>query len=132
MKKFIVLEPTYDYENFGIGGGCPPIETEAGWLLFYHAIEENDSIKTYHAGVALLDKNDPKKVIGRLNHPLFSPNEDWEKTGTVNNVVFPTSAILKDGKIDIYYGAADSVIALKTMELNSILDELITRNDKNE
>jgi predicted GH43/DUF377 family glycosyl hydrolase len=132
MKKFIVIEPAYNFENFGIGGGCPPVETEAGWLLFYHAIEEHNSSKTYHAAVALLDKNNPTRIIGRLSYPLFSPTEDWEKDGTVNNVVFPTSAILKDGKIDIYYGAADSVIALKTIELSSLLTELISQNDKKE
>jgi len=125
LKKFIVLEPKFEFENFEIGGGCPPIEIEAGWLFIYHGVEEKNSKKIYHAGVALLDKKDPTKVLGRLSHPLFSPTEEWEKKGDVNNVVFPSSAILRGNNLDIYYGAADSVIALKTVALDSLLSELI-------
>lgn len=126
LNEYIVLEPKFEFENFGIGGGCPPIETDKGWLFIYHAIEEKNAIKTYRAGAALLDKNDPTKILGRLNHPLFSPEQNWEKVGDVNNVVFPTGAILNGKNIDIYYGAADSVIALKTINLESLLLELIS------
>lgn len=58
-------------KNYSVGGGCPPIETEKGWLLIYHGIQEKNSVKTYRAGVALLDKDNPTKVIGRLKHPLL-------------------------------------------------------------
>lgn len=124
LKKFVVLEPKFDFENYEIGGGCPPVETKAGWLLIYHGVEDTHPNRTYHACAALLDINDPQKVIGRLNHPLFSPTEAWEKNGDVSNVVFPTSAIINGNNLDIYYGAADSVIALKTIDLDSLLVEL--------
>lgn len=129
LKEFVILEPKFKYDNSYIGAGCPPIKTKYGWLLIYHAVEDKNNIKTYHASAALLDINEPTKVISRLNHPLFSPTESWEKSGDVNNVVFPTSAILNKNKIDIYYGAADSVIALKTVDLDSLLAELL--NQKN-
>jgi len=125
LKDFIILEPKFAFENSYIGGGCPPVRTKKGWLLIYHAVEEKDGNKTYHAAAALLDINNPTKVIGRLSYPLFSPTENWEKNGTVNNVVFPTSAILNGNNVDIYYGAADSVIAKKTINLDSLLSALI-------
>lgn len=127
MNDYVVLEPKFDFENFGIGGGCPPVETDLGWIFIYHAIEERSFLRTYHAGVALLDKNNPTKVIARLSHPLFSPIEKWEKNGDVNNVVFPTSAIINGENLDIYYGAADCVIALKKVNIKSLLDELLNK-----
>lgn len=124
LNKFIILEPKFEFENSYIGGGCPPIRIKDGWLFIYHAVEEINDVKTYHAAAVLLDADNPQKVIGRLNHPLFSPNENWEKSGDVNNVVFPTSAILNGNNVDIYYGAADSVIALKSVDLKSLVEEL--------
>ena len=125
LKDYIILEPKFSFESSYIGGGCPPIRIKEGWLFIYHAVEEKDDFKTYSACAALLDINDPQKVLGKLNHPLFSPTENWEKSGDVNNVVFPTSAILNGNKLDIYYGAADSVIALKTVDLDSLVSELL-------
>ncbi|MFA5357260.1 MAG: pesticidal protein Cry7Aa, partial [Candidatus Omnitrophota bacterium] len=74
-----------------------------------------------------LDLDDPAKVIGRLKRPLFSPTEDWEKQGDVNNVVFPTGTVLKDGRLYIYYGAADKLIAAKSVDMNELLRELKTQ-----
>lgn len=127
LKDFVILEPKFEFENSYIGGGCPPIRLKEGWLLIYHAVQEKNNLKTYSASAALLDINNPTKVLGRLNHPLFTPTENWEKQGDVNNVVFPTSAILNGNKIDIYYGAADSVIAVKTVDLDSLMNELLNK-----
>lgn len=129
LNKFIILEPKFGFENSYIGGGCPPIRVSEGWLFIYHAVEEKNDVKTYHAAAILLDAINPQKVIGRLDHPLFSPNESWEKSGDVNNVVFPTTAIINGDKLDIYYGAADSVIGLKTVDLNSLVNELILQKN---
>jgi predicted GH43/DUF377 family glycosyl hydrolase len=63
-------------------------------------------------------------VIGRLKQPLFSPTEPWEHEGDVPDVVFPTGAIIKDGRIYIYYGAADKLIAAKSFDLDELLTEL--------
>jgi len=73
LCDFVVLESKYWYESRNIGGGCPPIETDKGWLLIYHAVDDMNRGKIYRAGAALLDKNNPTKVLGHLKEPLFFP-----------------------------------------------------------
>lgn len=123
LDDYVVLDPKHWFEIRNIGGGCVPLETEDGWLLIYHAVEDTKFGKVYHAAAALLDKNNPKKVIGRLDYPLFSPNNNWEKEGIVNNVVFPTGAIIDEGRVMVYYGAADKLIAAKSFKLTDIINE---------
>lgn len=125
IDQHVILDTKFWFENRNVGGGCPPIETKDGWILIYHGVENSfDGNKIYRVGAALLDPNDPTKIIGRLNHPLFSPEEPWEKTGNVANVVFPTGAIIQNKRLYIYYGAADSLIAAKSMDLAELLEEL--------
>ncbi len=124
LKDFIIIDPKYPFENRNVGGGCPPIETPYGWLLIYHAVEDTKKGKVYHAGAALLDLNNPQRVLGRLKKPLFSPTAPWEKTGITKNVVFPTGAIIKGENLIIYYGAADTVIGAKLVNLESLIKEI--------
>ncbi len=125
FEHHTLLDPRYRFENHKIGGGCPPIETEAGWLFIYHGVGRTFLHKRrYCAAVALLDRANPQKVLARLPYPLFSPSSIWERKGSVNNVVFPTGALIKNDRLYIYYGAADSRIALKSMALNDLLGEL--------
>ncbi|MBN1914031.1 MAG: pesticidal protein Cry7Aa [Candidatus Omnitrophica bacterium] len=124
MGDHILLEPEYGYESRNIGGGSPPIETKDGWIFIYHAVEDAKEGRIYHASCALLDLEDPQKVIGRLKEPLFSPSKEWEKIGDVNNVVFPTASLIKEGRLHIYYGAADKIIAAKSLDLEELLREL--------
>jgi predicted GH43/DUF377 family glycosyl hydrolase len=124
LKEYIVFGPKFSFENQYIGGGCAPIETEDGWLIIYHAVETTPLGKIYHACAALLDLKNPLKIVGRLTEPLFSPKTAWEKTGVVNNVVFPTGAVIIDGRVHIYYGAADKLIAAKSVNLTDLLTEL--------
>jgi len=124
LKENIVLDPEGEFETAYIGGGCPPIETESGWILIYHSVDIENGIKKYQAGAALLDLDNPKKVIGRLKRPLFEPTEEWEKIGVVDNVVFPTGAVVSDSFLCIYYGAADMRIGAKSMQINELLREL--------
>lgn len=124
LSDFVVLESKYWYESRNVGGGCPPIETDKGWLLVYHAVDDMDRGKIYRAGAVLLDKKDPTKVIGHPREPLFSPEKAWEIKGNVDNVVFPTGAVIFDKKLYIYYGAADKRIAVVSLDLNELLDEL--------
>ena len=125
MSEYVVLESKYWYESRNIGGGCPPVETDKGWLLIYHAVEDSNGGKTYHAGAALLDINNPCKVLGHLKKPFFSPEEEWEIRGDVNNVVFPTGTAIFGDRLYIYYGAADKRIAVASVNLNELLDEII-------
>ena len=124
LSKFIVLDKKHWFESRAIGAGAPPIETEKGWLMIYHAIENAPEGRIYRAGAALLDKNDPCKVIGRLDEPLFSPEKEWELKGDVDNVVFPSGTAVFDDKLYIYYGAADKRIAVVSLDINELLDEL--------
>lgn len=124
IDQYTVLEPISSFENTYVGAGCPPIDTKEGWLLIYHCAEQTKDTRIYHAGAALLDTGNPLKVIARLKTPLFSPEEEWEKIGNVNNVVFPTGVVIDNGILYIYYGAADKLIALKSIELDSLLGEL--------
>ena len=123
LGKNIVVDPKYWFEIRNVGGGCPPIETKEGWLLIYHAVEDTNHGKIYHAAAALLDKKNPVKILGRLDYPLFSPNEPWERIGIVNDVVFPTGAILRKGRVTVFYGAADQLIAAKSFKLSDLLNE---------
>ena len=124
LKKYILLEPKFQFENRYIGGGCPPVETEDGWLIVYHGVEDTPFGNIYHACAALLDLKNPLKVLGRLKEPLFSPKAPWEKSGIINNVVFPTGAVVRNKRLYIYYGAADKLIAAKSVNLAELLTQL--------
>lgn len=121
----VLLNRIYWFENGYIGGGAPPLETEHGWLFIYHAVEQTESGAIYRAAVALLDLNDPSKVLARLDYPLFSPDKQWERFGDVNNVVFPTAILLHGEEYWIYYGAADKVIAKVAYSRQELINELL-------
>jgi predicted GH43/DUF377 family glycosyl hydrolase len=127
FDEHIVMDPVNKHESCYIGSGCPPIETEHGWLLIYHGVERTSEGKfIYSACAALLDLNNPVKEIARLPYALFSPEYEWELVGEVNNVVFPTGTAIFGNTLFIYYGAADSLIACASVSLSGLLDELLT------
>ncbi|GAA5083371.1 glycosidase [Chryseobacterium ginsengisoli] len=125
FKDHILLSPKYDHESSYIGGGCPPIETEYGWLMIYHSVHDTVNGYVYNACAALLDLENPEKEISRLPYPLFKPEEEWELKGEVNNVCFPTGAIVKKDILYIYYGAADERIAVASLSISKLLKELM-------
>lgn len=124
LSDNVILENKHWFETRNLGGGAPPIETKDGWLLIIHTVEETNRGRIYHAGAALFDKKDPKKLIGKLHEPLFSPVEEWERSGFVSNVVFPTGTALFDDTLYIYYGAADKRIAVASVKLKDLIDEI--------
>lgn len=124
LKDHIVLDPKDIFEVKYIGTGGPPIETDDGWLLIYHGVQETLTGRTYHAKAALLQIDKPEIEIARLPFPLFSPTNDWEKNGVVNNVVFPTGHALYGKDLYMYYGAADKHIAVAKLDINELLLEL--------
>lgn len=121
-----VLCPKYEHEVSYLGGGCPPIETELGWLVIYHGVHDTLNGYVYTACVSLLDLQNPQKEIARLPYPLFKPEEEWETKGEVNNVCFPTGTITVNDTIYIYYGAADEQIAVASVSLSGLLTELMS------
>lgn len=131
LNDYIVLTPKHKHEVSYIGGGCPPIETEHGWLLIYHGVHDTIKGYVYSACVALLDLNNPQKEIARLPYALFSPDHIWELIGEVNNVCFPTGTALFGDTLYIYYGAADEQIACTSVSLSELLNELLLNKTNN-
>ena len=125
LKSHTVLIPKYRHESGHIGAGCPPIQTNKGWLLIYHAAQRVNSSFIYHASAALLDIKDPSIELSRLKEPLFSPNMPYELKGQVNNVVFPTGTALFGEDLYIYYGAADSRVAVASVNFNALINKLV-------
>ncbi|RQO33766.1 pesticidal protein Cry7Aa [Chryseobacterium sp. KBW03] len=125
FEDHILLSPQHEHEISYIGGGCPPIETEHGWLLIYHGVHNTIDGYVYNACAALLDLDNPEKEISRLPYPLFKPEQQWEKKGEVNNVCFPTGAIVEGDTLRIYYGAADERIAVVSLNITELLKELL-------
>ena len=124
LHDFIVLSPKYEHEVSYVGSGCPPIETEYGWLLIYHGVHDTIKGYVYSACAALLDLNNPQKELSRLPYPLFKPEKEWELKGEVNNVCFPTGSALFDDTLYIYYGAADERIACASLSISALMKEL--------
>lgn len=130
LDDHIIMNPQYAYESSHIGGGCPPIETKHGWLFIYHAVDDTPTGLVYHASAALLDLQNPLKVLGRLRKPLISPDLPWEKLGVVNNVIFPTGTALFDNDLYIYYGAADKCIGIAKVKMEYLINELLEEFNK--
>jgi predicted GH43/DUF377 family glycosyl hydrolase len=125
FDDYLVLTPRFSHEVSYIGSGCPPIETVFGWLIIYHGVHDTVKGYVYSACAALLDLENPQKEIARLPYPLFFPEKEWELKGEVNNVCFPTGTVLENDTLYIYYGAADERIAVASLSLNELLNELI-------
>lgn len=111
-----VMGPTreWSWQSTKVGAGPTPIETTAGWLLFYHGVLTSCNGYVYSMGAALLDLDEPWKVRARTSPYLLSPQELYECVGDTPNVVFPCAALCDapTGRIAIYYGAADTVTCL--------------------
>ncbi len=125
LENSIVLSPKHKHEVSYIGGGCPPLKTEDGWLMIYHSVHDTVKGYVYSACAALLDLNNPQKEIARLPYALFKPELEYELKGEVNNVCFPTGTALFDDTLYIYYGAADEQIACASVSLSGLLKELL-------
>lgn len=125
LDEFILLDPKFNHERNYIGGGCPPIETEEGWLMVYHGVHESLNGYVYCACVVLLDLDDPRKELARLPYGLFQPDHEWELTGYVHNVCFPSGAAVFGDDLYIYYGAADERIACAQVSLSELMKELL-------
>lgn len=110
------------------GGGPPPIKTELGWLLFYHALEKEEYDR-YKLGAMILDKDNPEKVLYRSKHPILSPDMHYENNGKPG-VVYASGAIVRGDDLYIYYGGADKVVCVATTPLKEFLHYLMTGNTK--
>ena len=112
---------TWDSAKVGIT--APPIKTKYGWLLLYHGVSKSHS--TYRVGCVLLDLKDPAIVLARSTEPIFEPEEQYEKAGIVNNVVFPCGMVVRGKMLYIYYGGGDRVVGVATIELEILLKNFV-------
>lgn len=125
QRYSILLRPEQDWEASKVGAGPPPIRTKRGWLVIYHAVSNS---KVYRAGAAVLDLNEPNRILGRCKHPILEPDKVYETTGDVNNVVFPSGACVIDRTLFLYYGGADRVCCLATANLDSLVKYVLEGN----
>jgi len=109
-----------------IGLSPPPIETTKGWLMIYHGVRQTPSGSLYRLGLALFDRETPERCLRRGDMWIFGPEEPYEREGDVGNVVFPCGyTVASDGDtVNLYYGAADTCMALATGSIRRMLDWL--------
>ncbi len=116
-----IMRPRWKWEKKKVGIGPPPIRTDAGWVVIYHGV---DSHNVYHAGAALLDLEDPRRVIARTPEPILDPEEDFERIGVVPNVVFPEGAVVIGDELKVFYGGADKVCCLASVPMKLLIETL--------
>ncbi len=105
-----------------VGTGAPPVRLSYGWMLPYHAVSAPDGHLRYSMGIAVLDSERPSRVLYRTQSAVLTPEESYERSGLVADVVFPSATDLRsDGSYDVYYGAADHVIAVARMTVPATL-----------
>jgi predicted GH43/DUF377 family glycosyl hydrolase len=112
-----------------IGLSPQPIATDEGWLIVYHGVRHTPSGALYRLGLALLDLDDPRRVLRRSDEWVVGPQAVYEVTGDIPNVVFPCGAVLDapSGELRLYYGAADTCVGLMTADIADVLDWLRTQ-----
>lgn len=122
------------WDSVKIGGGAAPIETSEGWLLFYHGVTGTCNGFVYSIGAAVLDLDNPSIVKYRCGRFLLTPEADYEERGFVPNVCFPCATLQDNdtGRIAIYYGAADSYVALAFTKLDILLEYIKSNNELGE
>ncbi len=119
----VVLTPRGGYwDSHRVGAAGPPIEIEQGWLLIYYGEKDTSAGPLVRLGAAILDGNNPSRVLGRSNIPILAPREKYERIGDVANIVFSCGALLEEaGQVKIYYGASDSCICLGIAAIDEII-----------
>lgn len=122
-KKFlngsVLMSPREGmWDSLKIGIASTPIKTKHGWLLLYHGVSKEDH--KYRLGAALLDLTNPAKVLVRSDKPILEPEMPYELSGQTNDVVFPCGSIVSDDTLFIYYGGADSVVGMATLDMDKI------------
>jgi predicted GH43/DUF377 family glycosyl hydrolase len=115
------------WQSGRVGAGAPPIRVPGGWLAIYHGNQQPTrpgEVGIYYGGALLLDPDDPARVLRRIAEPFFRPETDFEVSGFVPNVVFPTGAVQDRDRLLVYYGAADAVTAVAEYSLANLLDAM--------
>jgi predicted GH43/DUF377 family glycosyl hydrolase len=109
------------WDSEKVGAAAPPVKTREGWVMLYHGVSED---KVYRVGAVLLDLKNPTKVLARLVYPILEPETPYEIEGQVPKVVFPCGNVILRDTLYVYYGGADSVIGVATVNLRELLSIL--------
>lgn len=127
-SKVIMKPEKYHWDEMKIGPGAPPIKTPKGWLNIYHGVFPTMDGSVYRLGVALHDLEDPSKIIGVGDEWILQPEEPYEITGYVHNVVFTCGALQMDeDTIRIYWGGADTVMCVGDASITELLEMCLER-----
>ena len=128
----LIMNPlTYHWDEMKIGPGAPPIKTTRGWLNIYPGVFPTMDGSVYRLGVALHDLDDPSVVIAVGDEWILQPEEVYEITGYVHNVVFTCGAVPEeDGSIKIYWGGADKVMCVGTASMDDLVDHCLNNPRK--
>jgi predicted GH43/DUF377 family glycosyl hydrolase len=117
----LLMEPKYPWEFIQIGNCGSPILTDAGWLLFTHGV---GAMRKYSLGAALLDRDNPAKVIGRTAEPVLTA-VDADRSGYVPNVVYTCGVLPVGEQLLVPYGISDSAVGFATVEIKALLDLMV-------
>lgn len=121
--QYVITPRRHHWDSKKIGAGAPPIKTKDGWLFIYQSVGHQDSSR-YKIGAMMLDINDPTKVLYRCDKPLISPDMAYENEGHKAGVVYPCGAVVKDNRLFVYYGGADTVVCAASENLDTFLHKL--------
>jgi predicted GH43/DUF377 family glycosyl hydrolase len=125
----VVMQPRRGawWDSLRIGIGPPLLKTEHGWLLVYHGVKETVSGAIYRVGLALLDLDEPTRVLRRTGDWVLAPHEAYEREGDVPNALFPCGLVhhRESGELRLYYGAADTSICLATARFDDVLEAVL-------
>ncbi len=131
QSKVIMKPVTYHWDEMKVGPGAPPIKTTKGWLNIYHGVFPTMDGSIYRLGVALHDLKDPSSILGVGDQWILQPEDPWEITGYVHNVVFCCGAVPEeDGSLKVYWGGADSVMCAGVAKISELVDLCITDSRK--
>ncbi len=130
-SKVIMKPLQYHWDEMKIGPGAPPIKTPRGWLNIYHGVFPTMDGSVYRLGVALHDLADPSVIIAVGDEWILQPEEVYEVTGYVHNVVFTCGAVPEDdGTVKIYWGGADKVMCIGTAIIEDLVDHCLNKPRK--
>jgi len=126
IKSYHSGSPAWEnsWDNMIRGVGPTPIKTDIGWLILYHAMDKNDPNR-YKLGAMILDFKDPTKILYHSPSPILEPDEYYENEGFKAGVIYSCGAVVKDGRLFVYYGGADSVVCVASIKLSDLIDNLV-------
>jgi predicted GH43/DUF377 family glycosyl hydrolase len=119
--RFLCAPVADGWDQIKVGASAAPFKIEQGWLEIYHGVDRDNR---YCLGAVLLDADQPWKVIARAEKPIFEPQADYETSGFYGNVIFTCGLLYEEGKLKIYYGAADTAVCYAQLPIQDVLESL--------